>query len=79
MTYSRAPFYTTDAGALCEWINRELALIEDELKKLEMVTYNVEPSKPFEGMLVIADGTNWNPGSGQGVYWFDGTSWNFLG
>lgn len=43
--------------------------------------YNAEPDKPRNGMLVIADGTNWNPGAGgRGVYWYDesGSSWNKL-
>ena len=79
MTYGRTPFYTEDIAQLCNWMNQELARIEDALKKMELVTYNAVPTKPFEGMVVIADGTNWNPGSVQGVYWFDGTSWNFLG
>lgn len=34
------------------------------------------PTKPYEGMTRLADGTHWNPGSGKGVYtYFDGT-WN---
>ena len=37
---------------------------------LEVTT--VAPTKPRTGMLRIADGTSWNPGSGRGVYWYDG-------
>ncbi len=29
---------------------------------------HVAPSKPRDGMVVYADGTNWNPGSGEGFY-----------
>lgn len=39
----------------------------------------VAPAKPRQGFVVYADGTNWNPGSGEGVYRYDGTTWNFLG
>lgn len=38
----------------------------------------VEPAKRSEGMLVYADGTNWNPGSGAGVYSYNGSGWVFL-
>lgn len=38
-----------------------------------------EPVKPQEGMIVFADGTNWNPGSGKGIYYYNGTTWVKLG
>jgi len=37
-----------------------------------------EPDKPREGMLVHADGTKWDPGSGHGIYFYDEDQWNFL-
>ena len=37
------------------------------------------PGKPQLGMMVLADGTDSNPGSGQGVYVYYGSAWNFLG
>jgi hypothetical protein len=81
MSYARFGFYTDDVTQLCEWVNRELVGIEDALRKLELVEYHVVPEKPFNGLKVIADGTDWNPGSGRGVYWYDGdtSSWKFLG
>jgi hypothetical protein len=27
---------------------------------------------------IYADGSNWNPGAGTGIYWFDGSSWTKL-
>lgn len=40
----------------------------------------VAPSKPRTGMVVIADGTSWNPGSGAGAYRYTaGGAWAFLG
>lgn len=41
--------------------------------------YNAPPTKPFEGLIVIADGTNWNPGNGVGYYGYYDGSWLFLG
>lgn len=37
------------------------------------------PLKPRAGMLRNADGVQWNPGSGPGLYRFDGVVWNLLG
>lgn len=37
------------------------------------------PAKPRDGMRRYADGTQWDPGSGRGLYRYDGTTWNFLG
>ena len=39
----------------------------------------VAPPKPRDGMLVLADGVNFNPGSGAGFYGYRAGSWRFLG
>ena len=39
----------------------------------------VAPTKPRNGMVVLADGTSWNPGSGGGFYGYRAGSWRFLG
>ncbi len=44
---------------------------------LEM-SYSV-PAKPRDGMIVLADGTSWNPGSGGGFYGYRAGAWRFLG
>jgi hypothetical protein len=36
--------------------------------------WNKPPPKPRRGTTAYADGTNWNPGSGEGPYFFDGTA-----
>lgn len=36
------------------------------------------PARPKEGMIVIADGTDWNPGSGAGAYEYKGGAWSKL-
>lgn len=38
-----------------------------------------EPAKPLDGMVVWADGTMWNPGSGAGIYHRRGGAWVHLG
>lgn len=37
------------------------------------------PAKPRAGMLRNFDGATVNPGSGAGLYRYDGTTWRFLG
>lgn len=41
----------------------------------------VAPTKPRDGDVRYADGTLWNPGSGQGVYYYKSatSAWVFLG
>jgi hypothetical protein len=44
----------------------------DSLHKI----WHVAPGKPREGLLVYADGTDWNPGSGAGYYVFYAGAWH---
>lgn len=37
-----------------------------------------EPNKLTEPMIRVADGTSWNPGSGQGIYIYLGGVWSKL-
>ena len=37
------------------------------------------PMKFLEGMIVFADGANWDPGSGEGIYCYYNSQWNKLG
>jgi len=44
-----------------------------------IVPLNVEPTRPTEGMVANADGTNWNPGAGgAGLYQYVGGVWTKL-
>lgn len=61
------------------WLVRELQAISQATQSaapmLRLDVLNAAPAKPRDGMLVVADGTNWNPGSGAGVYARIGGSW----
>lgn len=46
---------------------------------LALKTLYAQPKRVFDGMVVMADGTSWNPGSGAGVYVYRGSAWHFLG
>lgn len=56
-------------------IARELQL--EEYKQLKVL--HASPAKPRRGLLAYADGTDWNPGSGEGLYRHNGTIWVFVG
>ena len=45
----------------------------------QLAALNKAPDKPQVGMIALADGINWNPGSGSGFYGYRAGSWRFLG
>ncbi|MCZ6775855.1 MAG: hypothetical protein O7D34_05310 [Ignavibacteria bacterium] len=70
-------------GPLELYLQQELERIADVLMPIEdgdLRIRHVAPEKPRNG-LFYADGTDWDPGSGKGVYRFDEdtTSFVFLG
>lgn len=58
---------------------REIAIAFQSGLAREVEFLHVAPTKPREGMVRGADGTDWNPGAGQGVYVYYGSTWNKLG
>lgn len=65
------------------WLSQELLNIQTALQGpssfLLLDKQYVAPSRIFEGMVVLADGTQWNPGSGAGFYGYRDGSWKLLG
>ena len=56
---------------LPDYLFNELNKVGDiifNLDTLRLEQTNVEPSKARDGDIRYADGTNWNPGSGRGIY-----------
>lgn len=72
-----------DAKDLPKFLFQELQRIAQAMGgAADSVQFNplpVAPAKPREGLEVMADGTNWNPGSGSGMYVYRGGAWHFLG
>lgn len=72
----------TQGTEFIKWLQDELAKISQAVNQPDQSQYqslNAEPVKLREGMVVLADGTNWDPGSGQGFYAYYGGSWHKLG
>jgi len=62
------------------WMQKNFILFETYLRGSQTATlYTAAPINPDEGMIVRADGTSWNPGSGGGFYGYHGGAWVFLG
>ena len=67
----------TVAEDIPNYLQRIIPVLVSALSELSDMqrTLNVEPPKPREGAIRYADGTNWNPGSGAGLYRFTSGSW----
>jgi hypothetical protein len=63
-------------------MREEFARLEKSLNEaqpsLEMVILHEEPARTRPGMVVQADGTDWDPGSGAGVYLRDATNTSWV-
>lgn len=60
---------TSSVVDLAKFIEDEFAAVATSTQStLQMQISYVAPSKPRLGMVVYADGTHWNPGSGEGPY-----------
>lgn len=65
-----------------QWAHREFIRLRDYLAASDLMTLQpttVAPEKPRLGDIRLADGVNWNPGGGAGVYCYYGSTWNRLG
>lgn len=71
-----------DPAQLPRFLQAELAKLSGAIDLLiagHLDKSTAAPAKPREGDLRLADGTLWNPGSGQGVYCYYASAWHFLG
>ena len=83
MAYAVGEFPDDMARDVREFLRQELEAIASDLtngpEALKLRKLFVAPPKPRDGMVVLADGTQWNPGSGAGFYGYNAGSWVFLG
>ena len=75
---------TEEGKRIIRWVEQELQAISREgVEQVDSVWLRVlyaAPEKPRAGMLVYADGTTWNPGSGEGLYRYTlAAAWDFVG
>lgn len=82
MAYNPSNAFGTSLDEIREWVQKELQKIQQEFVLQDFIrlkTMNAPPKKVFDGLTVLADGTDWNPGSGQGVYTYYNATWHKLG
>lgn len=83
MSYTRSgPPTDTSTEGILAYLQTELELLERATRVydlLQLETTYEAPSKIVDGLLVLADGTSWNPGSGAGFYGYYAGSWKKLG
>ena len=61
-----------------QYVQSEFARLASELEttgSIRLVVHHSAPDKPSQGDIYYADGTDWNPGSGEGVYVYTSTGW----
>lgn len=76
----QVPADTTQLPAFLDRALRALAqYINGSTPVLWVSVSHAPPAKVFEGLIVLADGANWNPGSGSGFYGYRSGAWQFLG
>lgn len=72
-----------DPSAIPLFLKEELAYISAQIRLLALGHIDVEfkePSKPRRGDIRYADGIQWNPGGGEGIYFFNsGGVWVQMG
>lgn len=69
--------YVPQHSPSIEALERELWRIKATLDALidgQVEVLRIAPTKPSIGQRAFADGTQWNPGNGRGLYMYDGTS-----
>ena len=79
MTYRVGLIEGATPEALAASLRNELQRLAVSLAQpqdyLALRTLYAEPTRIFDGMVVKADGSTWNPGSGAGVYVYSGSAW----
>lgn len=82
MSYNRQNLVGQSLEELKEYTLKELEALERSFRLHEFVTLKkryAAPERLYDGLIVYADGTTWDPGSGEGIYAYYGAGWNKLG
>jgi hypothetical protein len=65
----------TMADSIRSELNRLVIEFSQPSDYLSLKTLYSAPTRIFDGMIVKADGSIWNPGSGAGIYVYIGSAW----
>jgi hypothetical protein len=85
MYQPKPPPFNPDVKTLAGYVSDELQSVaqaqSDTVDSMQLNVLHVAPKKPRKGMLALADGTDWDPGSGAGLYRRNeaNDAWNYVG
>ena len=60
-------------------LNKIAQAMETASERLTLEMLHKAPTKYRDGTIVLADGTDWDPGAGAGYYGYHSGVWNKLG
>lgn len=76
MAYIPTPVPDDAPPGLKSWIDDQLRQVAYELRAgLRSAVLSAQPRKYQNGDIVYADGSNWDPGSGEGFYGRENGAW----
>ncbi len=82
MSFLPSSTSATTVADLRNWISNELVRVSNAFTTSSQTTtllvLTAAPAKPQIGQVVFADGSNWNPGSGRGLYYYDSGGWVYI-
>jgi hypothetical protein len=76
------PPASNDPTVLANWAMDQFAQIAGVISALHLGQEKIQytpPKQVYDGLIMLADGTRWNPGSGKGFYGYYSGAWHFLG
>lgn len=78
--YTPSPPPTGVDEVTARWLEDQFRQVADALNDLLLAKEVMAqpPARPLEGMIAMADGTNWNPGEGAGAYEYINGQWKKL-
>ena len=80
MFYTPQPAPNDPDNVMVSYTYRELSKLSLLLRQSTVFTkVYAAPLRPTDGQVEFADGTDWNPGGGQGLYIYYANAWNKLG
>lgn len=79
MYQPKPPPFNPDVSALAQYAGDEFQNVaQSQSDAVDSIRFNVlhaAPSKPREGLVACADGADWAPGVGAGLYIYIGGAW----
>lgn len=76
------PVVAEDLRPLAEYLFRELqriAISFQEVENVQLEELHADLDKPRDGMIILVDGVDFNPGAGAGFYGRSAGAWVLLG